>query len=222
MVYVSHHVCGKRRLDLENDELEALWFEIKVSKCSILVCNLYRPPSSTVVYWSVLRDMLESAASEGKELILLGDFNCNVSGRHPQQTGLADLATEINMSQLIAEPTRVTETSNTTIDLQFSTNASQFVQSGCVHTFVHSDHHMIYGVLKAKVTRSRSVYQEVRCLAKCNVDDLLTDLATAPWSLADSCEDVDDMWECWKQFFFHVLDSHAPKKSVRVRGHNLP
>lgn len=154
-----------------------------------------------------------SSASEGKELILLGDFNCDVGGRHHLQAGLADLAIELNLSQLIAEPTRVTETSSTTIDLLFSTNASQFVQSDCVHTSL-SNHHMIYGVLKAKVTRNQSMYQEVRCLAKCNADDLLTDLATAPWSLVDSCEDVDDMWECWKQLFFHVLDSHAPKKSV--------
>ena len=51
---------------------------------------------------------------------------------------------------------------------------------------------------------------------------LLTDLEEAPWSLLNSCEDVNEMWECWKQLFFHVLDSHAPKKSVRVREHNLP
>ena len=95
-------------MDLENDELEALWLEIKVSKRSILVCNLL----SAVAYWSVLRDMLDASASEGKELILLGDFNCDVSGRHPLQAGLADLAIELNLSQLITEPTRVTETSS--------------------------------------------------------------------------------------------------------------
>ena len=88
--------------------------------------------------------MLEASASEGKELILLGDFNCDVSGRHPLQAGFADLAIELNLSQLITEPTRVTEISSTTIGLLFSTNASQFVQSGCVHTSL-SDHHMIYG-----------------------------------------------------------------------------
>ena len=98
MVYVSHHVCGKRRLDLENDELEALWLKIKVNKCSILVRNLYHPPSSTIVYCSVLRDTLESAVSEGKELILLGNFNCDVSGRYPLQAGLADLAIELNVT----------------------------------------------------------------------------------------------------------------------------
>ena len=42
--------------------------------------------------------MLEASASEGKELILLGDFNCDVSGRHPLQAGFADLAIELNLS----------------------------------------------------------------------------------------------------------------------------
>jgi len=40
-----------------------------------------------------------------------------------------------------------------------------------------------------------------------------------PWSLLDSCEDVNEMWECWKQLYFHVLDLHAPKKSVNISYH---
>ena len=50
--------------------------------------------------------MVESAASdhEGKELILFGDFSCDISGRRPMQAGLADLAMELNMSHLIAKP----------------------------------------------------------------------------------------------------------------------
>lgn len=134
LVYVSHHVCCKRQMDLESDEIEAIWLEIKVRKHPILVCNVYRPPSSALPYWTVLGNMLESAASEGKEILLLGDFNCNVSGKHPMQAALADLATELNLTQLIDEPTRVTETTSTTIDLLFSTNASQYAQSDCAHS----------------------------------------------------------------------------------------
>lgn len=127
------------------------------------------------------------------------------------QAALADLATELN---LIDKPTRVTETTSTTIDLLFSTNASQFAQSGCAHSSL-SDHHMIYGVWKTRVPRSRSVHRELRCLAKCNIEELLADLVAAPWSLLDSCEDVNEMWECWKHLFFHVLDSHASLDQCR-------
>ena len=61
--------------------------------------------------------MVESAASdhEGKELILFGDFNCDIGGRRLMQAGLADLAMELNMSHLIAKPTRMTENSRTTV-----------------------------------------------------------------------------------------------------------
>ena len=65
LVYVNHHVCCKRRMHLESDEIEAIWLEIKVRKHPILVCNVYRPPSSALPYWTVLGNMLKSAASEG-------------------------------------------------------------------------------------------------------------------------------------------------------------
>ena len=49
------------------------------------------------------------------------------------QTGLADLAMELNtMLNFIAESTRVMEPSSTTIDLRFSTNASQLAHKVAV------------------------------------------------------------------------------------------
>ena len=47
-VFLSEQVYGKRRIDLEEDDLELLWIEIKHrSHPPLLVGCCYRPPSST-------------------------------------------------------------------------------------------------------------------------------------------------------------------------------
>jgi len=57
----------------------------------------------------------------------------------------------------------------------------------------------------------------VRSFKKCNMDNLLSDLESAPWQITEVADDIDEKWESWKKLFFDVVDSHAPLKKVRVK-----
>ncbi len=75
-VYISDWVRHIRRSDLEHEGIESVWLEIRQrTNKPLLVCNLYRPPSSSSSYLESIRVMLESALNEGKEVAVLGDLN---------------------------------------------------------------------------------------------------------------------------------------------------
>ena len=65
-------------MDLETENLETIWLELKLNKQkSFLICYCYRPPSSTVDWISNMENTSEQAILEDKEVIILGDLNFN-------------------------------------------------------------------------------------------------------------------------------------------------
>ena len=61
------------------------------------------------------------------------------------------------MKPLITEPTRVTETSKTLIDVNFTSNPAITVDSGIVETRI-SDHYLVFAVLNLRVPKPPAAY----------------------------------------------------------------
>ena len=85
----------------------------------------------------------------------MGDLNCDIS-KFPQDSDarkLQFLSSLYQLDQLINEPTRVTTTSTTLIDLFFTNKQQNIMQSGVVHIGI-SDHSLIYAVRKFGLPKS--------------------------------------------------------------------
>ena len=77
----------------------------------------------------------------------MGDLNSNARK-------LQFLSSLYQVDQLINEPSRVTSTSATLIDLFFTNKQENIMQSGVVHIGI-SDHSLIYAVRKFALPKSR-------------------------------------------------------------------
>ena len=138
-------IChSRRRTDLEDETVEALWVEVHFKKNTLLLCNIYRPLKSNVTVLDQFSDMLERASSEGKEVVVIGDMNCNLLVRNSLSEQLLLITDENHMSQLISQPTHITSHSQTLIDVLFCSNPTNFSTSGTV-AFTGNDHLLIYG-----------------------------------------------------------------------------
>ena len=90
---------------------------------------------------------------KGKEIILLGDTNCDLTTKQADQridngTGhVISLYELFSFSQLIKEPTRVTLDISSIIDHITTTCARNIIKSG-VHEVSMSDHNMVYCIRK--------------------------------------------------------------------------
>ena len=114
-IYVRNNLYCKARPDLEIQDLEAVWVETKQNQESILIGSFYRPPNSVVQYWTLIRDSLTKVNNTGLKFIVLGDFNSNwIATPSPHLLNLINI---FQLTQCITEPTRVTDTSSTCIDL---------------------------------------------------------------------------------------------------------
>ena len=52
---------------------------------------------------------------------------------------------------------------------------------------------------------------------------LLDDLNGIPFDLiSDTSDNANGLWLTWKTFFLNILNKHAPIKTIKVRGNNLP
>ena len=85
-IYIRDSIKHKRRLDIPTDDLELICIEVEPPKSkSFLVLAWYRPPSDPVGSFNKLEKVLSFLDKEGKEIILLGDTNCDLTPKQAEQ-----------------------------------------------------------------------------------------------------------------------------------------
>ena len=128
----------------------------------------------------------------------------------------------LGLTQLITEPTRVTQYSRALIDLCLTNFPDKVSKSGVIDIGI-SDHSAIY--LTRKVTLFRSGNHktvETRQLKNFNEDEFLRDLRMNDWNLATACNNPNEMWDVWKQLLTSVIDKHAPLRTKRIKNKSSP
>ena len=81
-IYIRNSINYKRRTDLPRDDLELICIEVLPSRNKpFLLLAWYRPPSDTVGTFHNLDKVLAFLDSEDKEIILLGDTNCDLTNK---------------------------------------------------------------------------------------------------------------------------------------------
>ena len=219
LVYVSHSCRSWHHFDLEDSDVEKVWVELRIVSHPMLLCVVYRSPSSNAGVLDCIANMLELAHKENKEILLMGDLNVNLLGAGSLVSALSLIVEEFCLTQMISEPTCITPTSETLIDVLFTTHPDQFTSSG-TFPFSNSDHFLIYGEHAGRVATSQS-YTRVRCYKKCDPDAFLADLNDVPWHTMGVFTSVDDKLDCWKSLFTSVVDEHFSLRSVCLRSYSL-
>ena len=121
-VYVKNDVKVIRRPDLEESTIERLWVEVCPPKSrSFLIGTFYRPPTSSnhavKDFMPIFDGCLRRAMAMDKEVIITGDLNCDFLPKRTTESDckqLKALLRQENLTQLINQPTRVTQYSKNT------------------------------------------------------------------------------------------------------------
>ena len=189
--------------------IEDVWVKVQLKKLpSIIVGAMYRHPHATSDSFDYIRETLQELVLENKTIFLLGDLNDNILDR---QSKLQKIVNILNFSQMIENPTRITNTSRTLIDVSI-TNNKEKVLSADVEACHISDHEMISLIVnlskpkrekEIKTFRSLKDYsQETFCNILLDKKDLFDQILKT--------DDVNVQEDIFTTNFMSSLDSCAP------------
>ena len=224
-IYMKENIPYILRKDLESEGFETLWVEIKLQKQKpLLLGYVYRPPSSLVNWIDGFECILDKVFLEDKEVILLGDFNFDLLNNKPVNKSWLDVMQNYNFTQLINQPTRICDSSQTLIDHLYSNNPDN-ISAVHVPTYAISDHYPICLTHKFHRDGQQRAHENVinyRSMKKFNPDNFTKELAEQPWSVIEIFDDPNDALDLWINMFTTVLDKHAPRRTQKVKRVNQP
>ena len=151
------------------------------------------PDSDFTGFISNLEIVMEKINLDKCDFVLLGDLNADMTAftRNKQKKEFKEFITRHDLTQLITEATRVTETSRTLIDVILVNNAHRFIESGVVPVAL-SDHYLVYCVLKTGKIKATPKTMEYRSYKNFDNNAFLEDLKCVPWHVIENEEDIDD------------------------------
>ena len=222
LIYFRESLNIKRRHDLEISNIETIWTEISLTNSkSFLLCTVYQSPSACSDWIDLFEAEVSIAQASGLEFLLMGDFNIDLeSCTNSKWLNLIQL---FDLSQLVKEPTRVTETTSTIIDHAYTTNLEKITEC-FVSPLSVSDHFPICLTRKinSKVSKFQHTTRQYRCFKRFDeisfLNDLQHDLNTFEIDRRTVDEDLTDL----HSIIIKNLDKHPPIKARRVKSIQLP
>ena len=106
------------------------------------------------------------------------------------------------MKNMIKAPTRITQETESLIDMIISTSEEKVTKSGIYDTGI-ADHCLIYAVNETENLRQKrepSKIREVSNIKNCNWEKFREEMQMAPWSVCSIFEDIDDCSWAWKSY----------------------
>ena len=151
----------------------------------------------------------------------MGDFNIDlIPCTNNKWSNLLQL---FDLSQLVREPTCVTESSATLIDHVYS-SCPENITSCFVSKLSASDHFPICFTRKInrKISKEKHITTSYRCFKHFNETNFLNELAKDLETFETDQETVNSDFVVWSSIILKHLDKHAPIKTKRVKTKRLP
>ena len=174
---------------------------------------------------------------ENKEIILLGDTNCDILPKYLDGDNLDGLSNNLpihsmrilefynlfGFQQLIEKGTRETLLSSTLLDHIATTSKSNIVTSGVYETSI-SDHYLVYCVRKFRgACKKQHKYITTRQLKHFDEAEFIKDLLLVDWkAIALNGDDINIIVEQWTNMFSLILEKHAPVRNRRFSENFCP
>lgn len=233
-VYLADYLAFKRIPRLECRDIECLWVEVILGKFKVLCGVYYRPESLTEEednFFDILQDRFDFINTQRYSAVLLmGDLNAHYNFG-PTSTPNTPAGVKLwhflecnSLSQLITKPTRITETTESILDVIITDSPEVFLSSVVLSPPANCDHCIVSANLSFPVHKPKCYKRKVWDYNIVDVDSLNCELMGADWDFAmpaDS-EDCNIVYEKWFSFFLSVVERFIPSKMVTIRPNDKP
>ena len=228
LVYIKSTITAHRQVKLEPIGIESICLDVKGSENTwFIICACYRSPGKckSTEFLTACSTAAEQMYIKRKEIIFIGDFNMNMlkgnknqQGPDPDLTGFRDL---FCLTNVIVEPTRVTKSTASLIDVILVSHPERISTYGNLDLGI-SDYDMVYMVRKQKLPKPKAKTIEFRSTKNLDKNAFVCDLNEIPWDSAYVFDNIDDTWQHLVNLYNQVLNKHAPMIQMKLRNKQLP
>ncbi|PJE77769.1 hypothetical protein CI610_03302 [invertebrate metagenome] len=219
IVYHKDDVVINRRLELERDDIELLWLEVRVDNHKFLLGCIYRPDNN-VDYWVKLDDSLTRATDTSLDVILTGDINIDMLNI-PLNDHLSRLLIKHNLSSLISEPTRITPDSATSIDVIFTNNLNLIKNTHVSPPFC-SDHSPVHAQISFTLFKQASYKKPLLKYDEADFDSINNALLNIDWLNISSNQDSNTFNSFILDSITEQVNTFIPSKVITIRPNDKP
>lgn len=161
------------------------------------------------------------ALSLSKDIVLIGDLNCDLLSSNPRAEALRSFCTSVNATHLIYKPTRVTQSSSTLINVVLVSNPT-LVKSSGVSDITISDHFLVYAVPNLTMPKPAAINITKRSFKNYHAETFAVDISCVPWDVVNLSESIDDKLDAFNDLFLACLNEHAPVKTIKIKHRSIP
>ena len=203
---------------LPENGLECVGVTICLSpEMSFNVVVLYRPPNEKDTFFDMLKDAFK--VCNNKETIFMGDFNLNWLDK-TRSNRLRHLAKQFNLTQMIRNPTRITSSTTTLLDLIF-TNKSDRVNK--IYNLITglSDHNLTLVSRKLPNTRYRNQNREktyISLIPKRDMELLDTEINTTVRNGLVGGQDCEQASSTLKNAITQILTKYTKRQPRKFKS----
>lgn len=212
-VYCKDNINPKIDKCTADDVNEIMWLTFAVSNGTIALGVVYRPPNTNFsVFLNTFADLLADHLIRSNRLICTGDFNVNLLDLSDSKTQrLLNLISSMNLTQIIKQPTRITTSSATLLDL-IIVNEDYPPPVSNVFKVSYSDHYGVCSELNFKSNKNMRRSFQARNFTHFNYEEFVSDLYKVPWFLIYDLPNVDLKLAFLNSNILRTLEKHAPIK----------
>ncbi|CAB4036482.1 Hypothetical predicted protein [Paramuricea clavata] len=141
----------------------------------------------------------------------------------PENTALGNFMFEMNLNQLIITPTRITDTSESLVEVIITSVSHLVNESGVIDTII-SDHLPVYAVLNMKLLKPPSQYILTRSYKDNDGERFAAHLASRSQELISIFSDsnVNSKLDKFNNVLLTTLAVHAPVRITKIQNPSCP
>ena len=215
----KHYICKKIFIPNPNKLAEMLWVEVTTKNAKIAVGVFYKPPKIPYACLEKVFDSLLHIHTKYEHTIFLGDFNINMLEKESLEVKALNnfIIEPFDLTQLIKEPTRITQHSRTLIDLILVGKDENVLFSGCCDAPGISDHHFTYMAYNIKKEKFKPQIVKSRVFKNFDFKAFSEYTEKLNWESIISVSNINTKVTILENLIKQALDIFAPFKTFTIR-----
>lgn len=219
--YIKKSIQYKVILQKIDEYLEQLWVSIVACGKRYVLGVLYRPPSANVLeMFNQLENSLYEILPHSDTILITGDLNIDLLSTRQSEINkihhFNNFLESYDLSQLIKDPTRITPTSQTLLDVIITSDTEWISEGSVIKIHGISDHCATVCELNKIRIKDSIKYVTFRDYRNFNETIFLEKFHAINWDQMYNYTDVNTMLLFLNTNLLFVFESCAPIRTVRV------